>query len=33
MAGDIEKAVANHDDIVMNIKRMSDRVNEVGKER
>ena len=33
MAGDIEKAVANHDELVMTIKRLGDKMNDVGKER
>lgn len=33
MAGDIEKAVRNHDENVLSLKTMSDRIKEVGKER
>lgn len=33
MAGDIEKAVQNHCELSLSMKRMSDRVTEVGRER
>lgn len=33
MAGDIEKAVANHDELVLTIKRLGDKINDTGKER
>ena len=33
MANDIENAVRNHDDITFTVRRLTDRLNEIGKER
>ena len=33
MAQDIENAVKNHDETMFTVRRLNDRVNEVGKER